>query len=155
MTISLSSPVTGATQTGLSSPTYTLTSDLASESNARQWAVTALGGTQTGVDAHSVARPFTVTAGKPKTIRYLGKPNPVTGVINSVPLNRYFVITRKGVTPLAGQPSANMVIRTTVDVVAGSDLADPANVRAALSLHIGSLNQVSSGIGDTCVTNIL
>jgi len=130
-------------------------SDFAPESNARQVAVTAIGGTQTGVDAHSVARPFTITVSKPKTVRYLGKANPVTGVINSVPLNVYKIRTRKGVTPLAGQPSAVMHVTTSISIVAGSDLADPANVRAALSAHFGAIAQVSAGVGDTAVTNIL
>lgn len=49
MTWSPSSPLTGASQSDLTSPTYTLTSDVAPNSNGEQAAVTALGGTQTGV----------------------------------------------------------------------------------------------------------
>jgi hypothetical protein len=48
-----------------------------------------------------------------------------------------------------------MQITTIIDVPAGSDTADAANVRAALSAHIGALSQQSAGIGDTGVTGIV
>jgi hypothetical protein len=155
MTITVTSPITGTAQTGLTAPTYTLTSDLAPDTNGKQNAVTALGGTQTGVTSHSVAAPFTVTAIRPKVLKQLGKPNPVTGLIKDVPKNVYKVLTRKGVLPLAGQPYQVMLISTTVEVPAGSDLASPAEVRAALSCHIGALSQQSAGIGDTAVSGII
>lgn len=155
MTITVTSPITGAAQSGLTSPTYTLTGDIAPDNNGKQNAVTALGGTQTGVTSHSVASPFTITAIRPKVLKGLGSPNPVTGVIKQVPRNVYKVITRKGVLPLAGQSVQTMLVTTTIEVPAGADLADPQNVRAALSAHFGSLNQQSSGIGDTSVSGIL
>jgi len=155
MAWSPSTPVTGGAQTGLTSPTYTLTSDTAPESTGKQHAITALGGTQTGVNAHSVAAPFTLTCNRPKVLKTLGNPNPVTGVITNVPRNTYTALTRKGVLVLAGQPNALMLIRTTIEVPAGADLADIANVRAALSLHIGALMQQSAGIGDMAQTGII
>jgi hypothetical protein len=138
----------------LTSPTYTIVADTAPSSNGKQYAVTALGGTQTGVDVSSVSRPFTVTFVKPPVLRTLGSPNPVTGIISNVPSNTYKLITRKGVLPLAGQPSKTMLVTTIIEVPAGSDTADAANVRAALSAHIGTLSQQSAGIGDTGVSGI-
>lgn len=155
MTITVTSPITGAAQTGLTSPTYTLTADIAPDNNGKQNAVTALGGTQTGVTTHSVASPFTITASRPRTFRSLGKPNPTTGLVKDVPVNVYKVLTRKGVTPLAGQPYAVAIIRTEISVPAGSDTYDAANIRAALSAHIGALSQQSAGIGDTSVSGII
>lgn len=155
MSFNPSSPVTGGAQTGLTSPTYTLVADTPPAPNAKQYAITALGGTQTGVDTHSVARPFTLTMFKPLVARILGLVNPVTGRLGSVPRNVYTVITRKGVTPLAGQASETMVIETRMSVPAGADVADAPNIRAALSLHFGALWAQSSGIGDTDVTGIL
>jgi hypothetical protein len=70
-------------------------------------------------------------------------------------MNSYKAIIRKGVTPLAGQASRNMIVTVTIDVPAGADSADAPNVRAALSLAIGSINQISAGIGDTCVTGVI
>lgn len=156
MSISVTSPITGSAQTGLTSPTYTLTGDTAPPGNpGEQNAVTALGGTQTGVTTHSVASPFTINFTRPALLKILGNPNPVTGVVTTVPNNSYKVITRKGVLPLAGQPFKVMNITTTIDVPAGADVADPANVRAALSAHIGALSQQSAGLGDTTVTGLL
>jgi hypothetical protein len=132
-----------------------MTADTAPDNNGKQYAVTALGGTQTGVESHSVAAPFTLTFVRPKVFKALGKPNPVTGVISSVPRNVYKQITRKGVLPLAGQPYATMLVTTIIEVPAGADLADPEDVRAALSLHIGQLDTVSAGIGDTGITGIM
>jgi len=155
MAVTLTSPITGLAQTGLTSPTYTHVTDTAPDSNGRQVAVTALGGTQTGVITHSVAAPFTLTVVRPKVFKSLGKANPVTGLISNVPKNVYKFITRKGVSPLAGQPYSTMLITTIIEVPAGADLADAANVRAALSAHFGSLSQQSAGFGDTSVTGIM
>lgn len=155
MSFTLSTPVTGAAQTGLTSPTYTIALDTSPDANARQYAVTALGGTQTGVTASSVSSPFTSAMFRPKVFQGLGKPNPTTGLIARVPRNTYKFITRKGVTPLAGQPVQNMVVTTIVEVPAGADLADSANVRACLSMHFGSIAQASAGIGDTTVQGVL
>lgn len=149
------SPVTGTAQTGLTSPTFTLTDDVAPDSNGKQRAITALGGTQVGVTTHSVAAPFTSTFVRPRAFKALGQPNPVTGRVANVPRNTYRLITRKGVLPLVGQPYQNLMITTIIEVPAGSDLADPANVRAALSAHIGILSQQSAGIGDTVVTGVM
>jgi hypothetical protein len=155
MTISLSSPITGTAQTGLASPTYTHIADTAPTPQGKQVAVSALGGTQTGVNVHSVAAPFTISCFRPATFKQLGKANPSTGLIANVPKNQYKVITRKGVLPLAGQPYQIMQVTTIIDVPAGSDLADPANIRAALSAHIGALSQQSAGVGDTTVSGVI
>jgi hypothetical protein len=102
-----------------------------------------------------VAAPFTLTVVRPKVYKSLGKANPVTGVIANVPKNTYKFIVRKGVLPLAGQPYQVMNITCTIDVPAGADLADPANVRAAFSACFGAIAQQSAGFGDTAVTGIL
>lgn len=155
MTVNVTSPVTGTAQTGLTAPTYTLTTDVAPDANGKQWAVTALGGTQTGVVTHSVASPFTITFWKPKISKILGMPNPVTGVISNVPNNTYKFIVRKGVTPLAGQAARVAVFTLQMDVPAGSDTADAEDIRAALSLLFGAASQQSAGIGDTLTSGIM
>lgn len=155
MSFSPTSPITGTAQTGLTSPTYTHTADVAPDVNGKQVAVTALGGTQTGVVAHSISSPFTLTMIRPKTMKLLPAVNPTTGQLRNVPKNTSKVITRKGVVPLAGQAPVIMVVTTTIDVPAGADTADAASVRAALSAHIGLLSQQSAGIGDTVTTGVL
>ena len=155
MAFAPTSPVTGATQTGLTSPTYTIAADSNPDNNGKQYYVSALGGTQSGVLAHSVAAPFTLSMFRPKTLKVLAPVNPVTGVLRSVPMNTYKVITRKGVLPLAGQSQKTALIKTELDIPAGSDLADPLSLRAAISAHIGLLTQISSAIGDTVVTGTI
>lgn len=156
MTISWTSPITGAAQTGFTSPTYTTVTDTAPSGNpGKQVAVTALGGTQAGVTVHSVASPFTINITRPSNLRVLGNPNPVTGIVASVPSNTYKVITRKGVLPLAGQPMKVMSCITSVDVPAGSDTADAPNVRGALSAHFGAIAQQSAGFGDLTINGVL
>lgn len=155
MAFSPTSPITGTAQTGLTSPTYTHTADIAPDVNGKQVAVTALGGTQTGVVAHSISSPFTLTMIRPKTMKLLPAVNPTTGQLRNVPKNTSKIITRKGVVPLAGQAPVVMVVTTTIDVPAGADTADSASVRAALSAHIGLLSQQSAGIGDTVTTGVL
>lgn len=155
MSFNPTSPVTGAAQTGLTAPTYTLTADVAPGMNGKQFAVTALGGTQTGVSTHSVASPFTHTFWRPLIAKLLGNPNTTTGVISNVPRNTYKFVTRKGVVPLAGQPVQVATITTVLDIPAGSDLADSEDLRAALSAHFGIIAQQSAGIGDTVVSGIM
>lgn len=155
MSVTLPASITGGAQTGFTTPGYTTSVDTPVDVNSKQVAVTAITGTQTGVDAHSVARPFTVAMARPKQFQALGKPNPTTGVVGSVPRNVYKLLTRKGVTPLAGQPSQVAILRTEIEVPAGSDVADPANLRAMISAHIGVLTSISAGLGDTMVNGVL
>jgi hypothetical protein len=156
MSFTLTSPVTGGAQTGLTSPTYTVVTDTAPTNAGKQYAVTALGGTQAGVDAaSSPSRPFTVTLSRPAVLRQLPAVDPATGVLRQVPRNTYKILVRKGVTPLAGQAAQVLTLGCSLDIPAGADVADPANVRASLSLLIGALNQISASIGDTVVTGVI
>lgn len=155
MAFSLTSPVTGLAQTGLTSPTYTLTVDSPPVSNSKQWAISALGGTQTGVEAHALSQPFTVAMFKPAVPKTLGIPNPATGVISNIPRNVSKIVVRKGVYPAANQAAVNAIFTLTCDVPAGADVYDAESIRAALSLLFGACSQQSAGIGDSVVTGVL
>lgn len=156
MSFTLTSPITGGAQTGFTSPTYTVAVDTAPTSAGKQYAVTAIGGTQAGVDSSSSpSKPFTVTLSRPTTLRVLSAVDPVTGVLRSVPRNVYTIRVRKGVVPLTGQAAVPMQIVTSIEVPAGADSADAPNVRAALALMIGALNQISASIGDTVITGVI
>lgn len=147
--------ITGQAQDGLTSPTYGLTADVAPDATGKQYAVTTLGGTQTGVRTHSASDPFTGTMFRPKSFKAVGVPDPATGVISKVGKNSWKIIVRKGVTPAANQPAQTMVIDCRFDVPAGSDTYDAINVRAALSFFFGLLVEESDDIGDSLVTGIL
>lgn len=156
MSFTLTTPVTGGAQTGFTSPTYTIVSDTPPTSAGKQYAVSALGGTQTGVDSSSSpSKPFTVTLERPAILRALPAVNGATGILPNVPRNTYKVRVRKGVVPLSGQAPQVMLLTCTLDVPAGADVADAANVRAGLSLLVGALNQISASIGDTLVTGVI
>lgn len=147
--------ITGSAQTGFTTPGYTVTADIAPSQNGKQWAVTAITGTQTGVDAHSVSKPFTVSFFRPANLRTLPAANPVTGVIKGIANNVYKIITRKGAAPAVNQSNLVPRITTTIEVPAGVDTYEPEEVKAMLSAHIGALYQQSAGIGDTVVSGIM
>jgi len=156
MSFALTSPITGSAQTGLTSPTYTIVPDTAPTSAGKQYAVSAIGGTQAGVDASSSpSRPFTITLSRPANLTQVSSVDPVTGALKKINRNVYNILVRKGVTPLAGQPAATLFVRISIDVPAGADSADAANVRAALSMTLGALSSISSSIGDTAVTGVI
>jgi len=155
MAFNLSGAVTGATVPGFTSPTYTVTADIAPTTSGKQWAVTALGGTQASVDLNSVSKPFTVTFTRPTTLRTLPQANPITGLVKSFPMNTYKVITRKGVLPLANQANKVARIYTVIEVPAGADVTEPEDLKAMVSAHIGCLSNQSSGIADTILTGVM
>jgi len=155
MAIAISSPVTGSTVPGFTSPTYTVAVDTPPNTWSKQWAVTAVGGMQSGVDtASSASRPFTLTAYRPQSLKTLNAVD-VTGVVRSVGVNTYGLLLRKGMTPLSGQASRTGMFRAEFGVPAGADTADQPNIKAAVSAFIGALNQQSSGIADTLLTGVL
>lgn len=155
MSFAPGSPVTGGAQTGLTTPTYTLTADTAPASHGKQYAVTALGGTQTGVEVHSTSNPFTMTMFKTAAPKGLPAVNSATGVIYNVPRNTLKLIVRKGVEIAANQAKQVAVFTLNMDIPAGSDVQDPESIRAALSLLIGTLSANSAAIGDVPVQNVL
>jgi hypothetical protein len=154
MTWSPDASTTGGAQTGFTSPTYTLSADLGPSPNARQYAVTALGGTQAGVTAHSVSKPFTATFVKPANPRVLPPANPVSGLRGSIPTNQYKLIIRKGGDVASGVPSV-AIARLTIDIPAGMDSYSPAEVRALCSFLVGILDEESADLGDTLVTGVV
>lgn len=145
----------GGPQANLTSPTYTPVADVAPDVNGRQYAVTTLGGTQTGVTLHSASSPFTVTFIRPKVFKTLGQVNPVTGALSSVPKNQWKFIVRKGMTPLAGQAPAIGIATLTIDIPAGADTADAPNLRALMSATIGALWDQSTLFGNSVVSGVL
>lgn len=153
MPIALNSPVTGFGITGLTSPTYTLVSDGAAPAGVtKSWYVSALGGTQPGVGIHTIASPFTVSWKNPSILLAPGVVD-ATGVYRaSSRRNTYVLTTRKGGKPLAGQAERLNMIKTSFEAEAGVETADPAQLYAALSLHLGVLTQIANGIRDTLLT---
>lgn len=151
-----SSPVTGAAQTGLTTPTYTLNADNAPSLLSKQWFVSALGGTQTGVVTHSVARPFTLSIFRPGA---MAQP-PVAssnGIVSAFPRNVFKRIVRKSVSvsPDASVPKQNVIITVTYSIPAGAETYDEPNVRAALSLSAGLDSPTADALFDSFKTGTI
>jgi hypothetical protein len=123
--------------------------------NGKQYAVTALGGTQTGVDVNTVSKPFTLSFFRPQQLRVLPQANPVTGVIRNVPMNTYKLITRKGVVPATNQNPMVGRMTTIIEVPAGSDTFEPEDLRAMISLHFGVGSAQADGISQTILSGVL
>lgn len=156
MSVSISSPVTGSAQTGFTSPSFTVAVDTPPNAWSKQWAVTAAGGSGLStVDPHTGSSPFTVTVSRPQNVRSAPLANPVTGAMGNSPRNVFTVMVRKGMRPGVNQNPQTAVFRCDLSVVAGADVTEPDDVRAALSLLIGALNQQSAGIGDTLINAVL
>lgn len=155
MAFAPTNPFNGAAMTGFTSPTYSYTTDQAPSINGKQFAIYTVGGTQVGVTINTVSSPFTVTAFRPAVLRALPQANPVTGIIKSIPMNQYKVITRKGMTPAPNQAVMTGRVTTIIEIPAGCDTYDQANVKALLSAHIGVLADQSSGLMLTAVNGTL
>lgn len=153
MSISLSSPITGAAITGLTSPTFTVVQDVAPPLGvSKSWYVSALGGTQTGVSTHTIASPFTISWKHPATLAAPGVVGTDGAYRAPTRRNVYELITRKGAEPIVGQANRLNLIRTRFEIEAGVETADPEQLYAALSAHIGALTQIQNGIRDTLLT---
>jgi len=149
------SPVTGAAVTGLTTPTYTLAADTPPNANSKQYSVTALGGTQTGVDVNAVSKPFTITMFRPAVLRPLPQANVTTGVVPGIPLNTYKIAVRKGSVPAANQVPQTIRFYTVAEVPAGCDSYEVEELRAAWSCYVGVLSGNSSAICDVFTTGTL
>jgi hypothetical protein len=157
MTVALTSPVTGGAQTGFTSPTYTIVTDRPPDaSTGIQYAVTALGGTQTGVRTHSPSDPFTITIEKPRAYQSLsGLQSGLTGLYGKVGENVYTIRVRKGDNIAADNLPRLASVDCKIRIPAGGDAYDAANLRAMISMLVGSLNQFSAGLGDTLANGVL
>lgn len=151
-----SSPLTGAAiaSASFTTPSFTLVQDSNPEQNGKQVYVSASTGTS-GSTAHTVARPFTLSMFRPKVLKTLAPVNLVTGQLRAVPMNTYKVITRKGLLPLAGQSFKTGWISTNLEIPAGAELADPINLAAMVSAHIGLLSQLADEIYTTTRTGTI
>lgn len=151
MAITIPAAVNGSAITGLTSPVYNTSLDVATDLNAKQSAVTSLGGTQVGVTVHSTTSPFTITYSRPK----VAKSARLVGTTYQIPINTYYYRVRKGVTAVAGQPVKVAMIEMKVNIPAGSETLDKANLDALFSAAAGAFAMQLQGLRDTIGNNII
>jgi hypothetical protein len=154
MTWSPDLTTTGGAQTNLTTPTYTYVADAAPQANARQYVVTTLGGTQTGVRKHTAGDPFRLRLTR-QPYKAVPPKNPVTGAYGNVPLNRTEFLFQKGMkidstgTIRVGQ------VRIIVEIPAGAETNDSINIEAMTSFCIGTLWEESADVGESLITGII
>jgi len=151
--MALTSPVTGSAQTGFTSPTYTLTADKFPGPNGVQYAVTALGGTQTGATAQTADKPFTVSVERPVSMKTQSVNS--MGVTVSSGRNRHRVFVRKGMPAVTGQPALLATLEIIASVPVGAESVSAAEIRAMCSLGIGAMTQYSAAFGDQIVSGVV
>jgi hypothetical protein len=150
MSLALTSPVTGGAQTGLTSPTYTISLDGAT-TNGYTYTVTALGGTQTGVNVAAASKPFKIILERPSFFRKMPSIG-LTGLVTGSGKNVWRIRVLKGALPLTTANAEICEFDGLIKIPAGADLNDAVNVRAGLSLWIGAMNQISSSLGDSLIS---
>lgn len=150
MAITLTGTVTGTAVTGFTSPTYTLSADVAPEVNAKQAAVTTIGGTQNGVVSHSIASPFTVTFMRPKVFNTAKN---VAG--GKTQLNKYTLLIRKGMIVDGFNQVRTGNVRITVEIPNGSEDADAPAVKAMMSLASGCLVEDINDLITAAITGVM
>jgi hypothetical protein len=155
MSFTPTSPVTGAAVTGLTSPTYTLIADQNPAVNGKQWYVSAIGGTQTGVTTHAGSDPFTVSIYKVSNYQMVPTVTPSGSFRTSVPRNKFSMVFRKGLLPLAAMPKEPAIVRFQVDLPAGTDTADAVEIAALISLTTGLLYANATALYTSLVTNTI
>lgn len=152
----ITSPITGAAVTGLTSPTYTLSVDnVAANQNGVAYYVSALGGTQAGVRTHSVSSPFRAVFTRPLVPKTLGTPNPSTGVIPQVPFNKYGFSLAKGLAVAANQPLYPAYFRGSFDIPAGAETFDVVNMAALFSCAGGLVNGNATSLYNLAITGTM
>lgn len=154
MTWSPDLSITGAAQTGFTSPTYTLVADLAPDVNSRQWVITACGGTQTGARISTAGDPFTITIRR-APYKARPAPNPVNGSYGNVPMNRIEVLGRKGVYIDSSQTVREARLRLIAELPAGCESSDAVNVRALVSMFLGQLAEEAADYGDSLISAVI
>lgn len=146
--------ITGAAQTGFTSPTYTMVADLAPDSASRQWIISAVGGTQTDVRPHVAGDPFTATVRR-GIYRALPPQNPVNGSYGNVPMNKIEILVRKGLKIDTSGTIRVGNLRIVAELPAGSNTSDAPNIRALASFTLGLLAEEAADYGDTLVTGVV
>lgn len=138
--------------TGYTTPTFTTVASATAPVNGRVSTVTAKGGTQpSAVDVHSASRNFSFLSLRPGVIRGVPPLN-AAGQLVGVPINKYSLNVKKGMTCMVNQPSQHGYVQINIGIPAGADLVDPDNVSAMLVAASIAMSQMTQEIINTAKT---
>lgn len=155
MPITISGTIAGLAVTGAASPVYTPTEDTSAGPNMRRWYITTVASAN-GAAAHSVSEPFYIELHRPGNFKAAPQYDP-TGtriVANGNNRNTYRLRVIKGVEAAANLPKIEL-LDMYIHVPAGSDVQDAPNVRVAMSLLGGFLNEDPVNLIETLITGLV
>lgn len=138
MSINLAGPTAAVTTSQLTAATYTFVTDMAQDARSKVFVVSALGGTQTGVSAHTVDAPKQMIFKKPASFAQPSGYNQVSGRYGKVPKNTTRVMFR-GSAKVAANQWEGLPISMDIGVPAGAVSYDRANVEASVTAFIAGL----------------
>lgn len=138
MSINLAGPTAAITTNSLTAATYTFVADMAPDSRTKAFVVSALGGTQTGVQAHSVDAPKQFLIRKPAQFLQPSAYNVTTGRYGKVPKNVTKCMFR-GSAKVAANQWESVPITFEIGAPAGAASYDRANLEASIAASIAAL----------------
>lgn len=138
MSINLVGPTAAITTNNVIAGTYTFAEDMANDNRTRVYVVSAIGGTQTGVNLHTVDAPKQVMFKRPAQFLQPSAFNTVSGRYGRVPKNVTRVIGRGSCNVAAGQVEI-IQMSTDIGIPAGGVTFDRANVEASVAMYIAAL----------------
>lgn len=138
MSINVTGPTAAISAGNLAAATYTFVPDMATDLRSKAFVVSALGGTQTGVNIHSVDAPKQFIVKKPAVFQQPSAYNVTTGRYGRVPKNVTRIIGRGSANVASGQVE---IIPITLDIgiPAGAMTYDRPNVEASVAMFIAAL----------------
>jgi len=147
--INLSGPTTATTAGLLTAATYSFIPDMANDARSKVYVVSAIGGTQPGVNAHTADLPKLIVFKKPANWAVLGGYSATTGRWARVPKNTFRVVGKIGVLVAAGQTEI-MTLGLDIPIPAGALSYDQANTEAGIVMFLqGIINQLPGFIATT------
>lgn len=138
MSISLAGPTAAVTTAALTSATYTFTAALANDNRSKAFIMSSFGGTQTGVQAHTVDAPKKFVVKNPSQFLQPSGYNVSSGRYGKVPKNSTRVVGT-GSAKVSATQWETIPIALDIAVPAGSLSYDRANVEASVLMFIAAL----------------
>lgn len=148
MAWNLSSPVTGQAIGALVTPTFTFAPGNVANQLSKAFIVTVLGGTQAGVETHSVGNPFIAMAMVPATFKVQGLSSNGVGTVTNG-YNVFKTQITKGVVVDAAGNRRVCIHREETLVPPGADVYDLESIASMFSCRKGIIDQTNGGWYDT------
>lgn len=136
--LTLAGPTAAATTATLTAATYTFTAALASDNRSKAYIMSSFGGTQTGVQAHTVDAPKKFVVKNPAQFLQPSGYNVTSGRYGKVPKNSTRVVGT-GSAKVTATQWETIPMSLDMAIPAGAMSYDRANVEASVLMFIAAL----------------